>query len=84
MLFRSDAFLERIGRWVVGWHLSDNDGTSDSNRPFGPEAWFLPWVKKIPGEMAVIEAYKLKPPVLDGCIAAVRDATGALEPKNDA
>jgi sugar phosphate isomerase/epimerase len=82
--FDREAFLTKVGRWVVGWHLSDNDGTSDSNRPFGRDAWFLPWVGKIPGEMVVIEAYKLKRPQLAGCIEAVRAATGGAGGMKDA
>ena len=74
--FDREAFLEAVGPRVLGWHLSDNDGTADSNRPFGSDAWFLPWVRKIPGEMVVIEAYRLAPHLLDGCIAAVAAATG--------
>jgi sugar phosphate isomerase/epimerase len=74
--FDREEFLEAVGPRVFGWHLSDNDGTADSNRPFGDDAWFLPWVAKIPGEMVVIEAYRLAPHQLDGCIAAVAAATG--------
>lgn len=77
--FDRGAFLETIGPRVLGWHLSDNDGTADSNRPFGDDAWFLPWVTKIPGEMVVIEAYRLAPHQLDGCIAAVAAAIGGAE-----
>ncbi len=73
--FDRGAFLEAVGPRLLGWHLSDNDGTADSNRPFGGDAWFLPWVKKIPGEMVVIEAYRLARHQLDGCIAAVAAAT---------
>jgi len=69
--FERDGFLETVRPWLLGWHLSDNDGTADSNKPFGPEAWFLPWIAKAPGRMAVIEAYRLKPVVLNGCLQAL-------------
>jgi len=81
--FDRDAFLETVRPWLLGWHLSDNDGTADSNRPFGPEAWFLPWVAKAPGRMVVIEAYRLTPAVLDHClraVAAVLDGSAAGGP----
>lgn len=74
--FDREDFLRSVGPRVFGWHLSDNDGTADSNRPFGRDAWFLPWVAKIPGEMVVIEAYRLAPHQLEGCIAAVAAAVG--------
>lgn len=74
--FDREDFLRSVGPRLFGWHLSDNDGTADSNRPFGDDAWFLPWVRKIPGEMVVIEAYRLAPHLLDGCIAAVAAVTG--------
>lgn len=74
--FEREDFLRSVGPHVLGWHLSDNDGTVDSNRPFGSDAWFLPWVARLPGEMVVIEAYRLAPHQLAGCIAAVVQATG--------
>lgn len=77
--FDRGAFLEAVRPRLLGWHLSDNDGTADSNRPFGGDAWFLPWVARSPGEMVVIEAYRLAPHQLDGCIAAVAAATGGAE-----
>jgi len=72
--FDRDAFLDAVGPRILGWHLSDNDGTADSNQPFDRDAWFLPWVAKIPGEMVVIEAYKLPRPRLEGCLDAVAAA----------
>jgi sugar phosphate isomerase/epimerase len=77
--FEREGFLETVRPWLLGWHLSDNDGTADSNKPFGPEAWFLPWVAKAPGRMAVVEAYRLKPAALDGCLRAVSAAVAGLK-----
>jgi len=82
--FDREEFLGKVAARVFGWHLSDNDGTADSNRPFGRDAWFLPWVGRIPGEMAVIEAYRLKRHQLDECIEAVAMALGIAGEAKDA
>jgi len=30
---------------IAAYHLSDNDGLEDSNKPFGEDAWFWPYLK---------------------------------------
>jgi sugar phosphate isomerase/epimerase len=82
--FTREAFLEAVAPLILGWHLSDNDGTADSNHPFGRGAWFLPWVAKHPGDMVVIEAYRLQRPRLEECIEAVTAALAAKRGAADA
>lgn len=54
--------LPRVSAWVHGLHLSDNDGTVDSNQPCGPDSWFwepleaLDLLRRVP---VVLEAYQL-------------------------
>jgi len=38
---------EQVKRWVKGYHLSDNDGSKDTNYPISEESWF--WHYIIPG-----------------------------------
>ena len=38
--------LKSCDKWIRGYHLSDNDGKSDSNQPFDENAWFWPYLKK--------------------------------------
>jgi hypothetical protein len=51
-------------------HLSANDGTADQHRPFGHDAWFLPWLRDLPEAVTTVE--------LAGCdvaeILATREA----------
>ena len=42
-----------------GIHLSDNDGTRDSNRPFGPDAWFAPSLRRFAELPITVEVYGL-------------------------
>ncbi len=40
------TFLREIDVWVEGYHLSENDGTRDSNEPISEASWFWPYVKR--------------------------------------
>lgn len=72
--FSREAFLETLAPWIGGFHLSDNDGRRDANRPFGADAWFLPWLARFPAAFCVIEAYGLDDADLRRCLAAVNSA----------
>lgn len=39
-------FLEMTDPWIFGYHLSDNDGTQDSNHPISDSSWFWNYIKK--------------------------------------
>ncbi|MBS3667310.1 sugar phosphate isomerase/epimerase family protein [Vreelandella boliviensis] len=39
------AFLNICDDWIKAYHLSDNDGTRDSNDPITNESWFWPHMK---------------------------------------
>lgn len=57
--FDRHAFLDRVAPHVMAFHLSDNDGLEDQNRPFDAQAWFMPRLAEFPGAMMVLEAYHL-------------------------
>lgn len=40
------AFLEECHTWIEAYHLSDNDGTRDSNEPIKLDSWFWPHLKR--------------------------------------
>lgn len=40
------GFLNLCGDWIAGYHLSDNDGSSDSNGVVAENSWFWPYLKK--------------------------------------
>ena len=42
----SKVFLEVCKPWINGYHMSDNDGKSDSNSPVKEDSWFWPYIKK--------------------------------------
>ena len=39
-------FLKDCDEWIKAYHLSDNDGTKDSNEPISDTSWFWPFIKK--------------------------------------
>jgi sugar phosphate isomerase/epimerase len=50
-----ERYFEELTGWIGAVHLSDNDGTRDNNRAFGPEAWFA---KYFLGDLPlIIEVY---------------------------
>lgn len=57
--FDRHAFLDRVAPHVVAFHLSDNNGLADQNRPFDEQAWFLPRMADFPNATMVLEAYDL-------------------------
>lgn len=38
-------FLAACESWIRAYHLSDNDGTRDSNDPIRDDSWFWPYIK---------------------------------------
>lgn len=56
--FDRGAFLEACGPWTRAWHLSDNDGTADSNGPVREDSWFWPWLPAEP-DYCSLEVYGL-------------------------
>ena len=44
--FDAIEFLSKCHPWIHAYHLSDNDGTRDSNEPFSKDSWFWPYLKK--------------------------------------
>ena len=59
--------LDRLLPAIRAFHLSDNDGLADTNQPFGPDAWFLPWLARKREVPLIIEAYHLDEATLIGC-----------------
>lgn len=63
------VFIEQVASHIEAFHLSDNDGQADTNRPFDSSAWFIEVLRGFPKATLVIEAYRL-----DECeIIACRD-----------
>ena len=42
----SKLFLDSLDPYITGYHLSDNNGLSDSNDAYNNESWFWPFLKK--------------------------------------
>lgn len=49
--------------WIQGYHLSDNNGMSDSNEPIRKDSWFWPHIKK-DLDYYTVEVYNLSPKTL--------------------
>ncbi|QCG93043.1 sugar phosphate isomerase/epimerase (plasmid) [Azospirillum sp. TSA2s] len=75
--FDADDFLQEVSPWIAGFHVSENDGTADTNHPFDEHAWFLPWLGRLRDRFVVIEAYRLTPGQLHLCWNAVQQARTA-------
>tara|TARA_B100000989_G_C19504266_1_gene455720 strand:- start:252 stop:1124 length:873 start_codon:yes stop_codon:yes gene_type:complete len=43
--FNPVKFLKDCENWIRAYHLSDNDGATDSNDPISKRSWFLPHLK---------------------------------------
>jgi len=43
--FDPTKFLQHCHDWIKAYHLSDNEGTSDSNEPVTADSWFWPHLK---------------------------------------
>lgn len=69
----SDA-MERLLPLTRAFHLSDNDGTADTNHAFGMDAWFLPFLARVPVHAIVIEVGDVSYAALSECLCAVRKA----------
>ena len=72
--FDAHAFLDRVGPYVTAFHLSDNDGLADQNRPFGSEAWFLPRLVDFPRATMILEAYGLEVDEIRACCEIIEHA----------
>lgn len=53
--FDRTAWVDTLAGWVGAFHLSENDGTRDDNRPFDASAWFLPLLSAVPHAARVVE-----------------------------
>lgn len=53
--FNLETGLKQIAPFVKGYHLSDNDGTEDSNEEIDKNSWFMPYMDH--QEYTVIEVY---------------------------
>lgn len=56
-----EEFIESVAPYVEAFHLSDNDGQKDQNRPFDETAWFCPVLRDFSNLPCVIEVYSLSP-----------------------
>lgn len=70
--FDADTAMAAVKPWIRAFHLSDNDGTADTNQPFGPDAWFLPWLRACPGTDVVVEVSRAERTEIQACADLVR------------
>lgn len=70
--FDAHQALDRVQALIKAYHLSDNDGLSDSNEPFDEDAWFLPHLSVENKRDITIEAYNLTDDELKGCLRCLQ------------
>ena len=61
-LGRLDAadFFHKCGGWIRAYHLSDNDGSEDSNHPVTKDSWFWSYLNR-DVDACTLEVYHLSP-----------------------
>ncbi|MEZ4701593.1 MAG: TIM barrel protein [Rhodothermales bacterium] len=57
--FSESEFCLRLAHRIHAFHLSENDGLADQNRPVTAASWFWPVVRLFPKATVVLEAYGL-------------------------
>jgi len=72
--FDCDEAMTQLQHLIRAFHLSDNDGSADQNLGFSSDAWFLPWLGKIPSVPITIEAYNMNQDDYAQCLAAIGQA----------
>ena len=75
--FDPASMFELCGDRIAGFHLSDNNGLEDSNKPFGELAWFWPHLKPEVDYYSV-EVYGCTPGQLLQQANLVRSKLGSL------
>tara|TARA_R110002072_G_scaffold221976_1_gene379015 strand:- start:167 stop:1030 length:864 start_codon:yes stop_codon:yes gene_type:complete len=61
--FKPETMFDMCNERITAYHLSDNNGLEDSNKPFADNAWFWPYLKPDVGYYSV-EVYDCAPEVL--------------------
>lgn len=75
--FDAGAALEALLPQVRAFHLSDNDGLVDSNRPFGADAWFMPALTRARDAHVIIELCRVTEQEALGTLGVVRSVLDA-------
>ena len=45
MNFDRISFLKKLDKWIFAYHLSENNGKSDTNEKIRLDSWFWPYIK---------------------------------------
>lgn len=61
--YAPELMFDQCDQWIEGYHLSDNDGLSDSNLPVQEESWFWKWLKP-DVDYHTLEIYGVTPDML--------------------
>lgn len=80
--FNAEAAIEVIAPWIIACHLSDNDGTSDTNDVLTAESWcWEPLAKHLKVAPSwVIEVYDITPEVMKQQVKLVKDSMATRNP----
>jgi sugar phosphate isomerase/epimerase len=70
--FDERAFMRQVDAHILGFHLNDNDGLTDSNLLFDEDAWFIPALRETARRAMVIESYALTVQQLKKAITLVQ------------
>lgn len=69
--FDLDGAMAVLAPHIRAFHLSDNDACADTNQPFDPGAWFLPWLGTCSDAAVIIELYRPGDAAIAACLDAV-------------
>jgi len=79
--FDRKRFLDSLVPKIKAFHLSDNDGVTDTHSEFGEESWFLPCLSGFSGTKMVIETQQTTVEAIQRMMQVVGDSIEAK--KND-
>ena len=52
--------IKSLAKYIEGYHISENNGLTDSNSPISSKSWFLPFIEKSI-DYKVLEVYSYEP-----------------------
>jgi len=78
--FEPAGFFDLPAERIIGFHLSDNDGTRDSNEPLTADSWFLGRLAQFRDKPMVLESYDLDRDAILANLALIENSISSGSP----
>jgi len=73
MGFDREDYLRQVSPFTTAFHLSDNDGLRDTNRPFGADVWFKDVIKRSKNKTWIMEISNVDAREMKDCYQAIEN-----------